>query len=90
MMAAPCVESMPLSQQVDELLELVFPAAPQFSALPVNARVVLSCAVYDYTRDVILAISKPAVERLAALGAEIDIDYYDMTSTTTRTGSRRL
>ena len=81
MVAAPCEPTIPLGEQVDILLEFVLPAATRFATLPPDVIVLLSCAVYDYTRDVVLALSKVAVQRLASLGAEIDIDYYDMSST---------
>lgn len=76
---AACDTTVALREQVDSLLEQVSPAASRFAGLPSEARVQIFCAVYDSDRAVDLSFSKKAVEKIAALGAEINIDYYDLT-----------
>jgi hypothetical protein len=75
---APCERTAPLSEQVDSLLEQVFPIAEKFASLPKEAKVQLFCVVYDHERSVVLGFSEQAIAKIAALGAEINIDYYDL------------
>jgi hypothetical protein len=70
--------SAPLHEHIESLMALMKPATSHLQKISRGASVLLSCVIYDFTRDVALGFSKEAVESLGAMGAEIDIDYYDL------------
>jgi Domain of unknown function (DUF4279) len=68
----------PLDVQVLAMLRLLAPAQSRFSGLP-DCSVRLSCAVYAYEGSPQMFLPREAIAGLAGIGAEVDIDYYDMT-----------
>ena len=66
-------------KQTRALLKLALPAASRFRDLPPGSRVRLYCAIYDYEREAVLQFPKDVLRGLADIGAEIDMDYYDLT-----------
>jgi hypothetical protein len=60
----------------------ISPAVSRFRKLPSEAEIQLYCGISDYDRTAVLALSKQAVEAMAAIGARLDISYYDLTDYT--------
>jgi hypothetical protein len=68
-----------LTRYVEALIEQIKPSADRFHQLPAAVKVYVECAICDYQfRRTQLALSKKAVRGIARLGAELDIDYYDL------------
>jgi hypothetical protein len=74
-----CPTAATLTDQVAAVVRQVEGAAPRFADLPKGTTVTLSCAIYDYSRDVALVFDAPVISALAAIGADLNIDYYDLT-----------
>jgi len=77
--SAPSSASMSLGDHILRLLEQLKPATSRFALLPSDAKVQVYCVVYDYHRRVILSVPATALASIAALGADLNLDYYDMT-----------
>lgn len=68
-----------LTKHVEALLKQIEPYMERFAHLPPDITIYISCGVCDYEfRRSNLSLSRSAIEGLAKLGAEIDIDYYDL------------
>lgn len=75
---AGCPETDTLSRQIEAVLKKASHAAPAFANLPPGVSVQLFCAISDYERAVVLEFPRQVICELAALGAQISIDYYDL------------
>jgi hypothetical protein len=64
---------------VRALLQL-FPDPTVFSKLPKECSVQLTCTIFGYTYRPFVYIPADLVMRIAAIGASIDIDTYDLSS----------
>lgn len=68
-----------LSKHVEALVKQLEPYAERFPQLPEEASLYVQCDVCDYEfRKSNLSLSRDAVAGVSKLGAEIDIDYYDL------------
>jgi len=68
-----------LSKHVEALVKQLEPYTERFSRLPKEASLYVKCDVCDYEfRKSNLSLSRAAVAAVAKLGAEVDIDYYDL------------
>ena len=77
---APCDPlNSTVDEQVDSLISIITPHIEAFAKLPTGVYIELSCIlyVYDYSRPVI-GFSASTVRILAQIGANIDIDIYDL------------
>jgi hypothetical protein len=73
------VQGWVLAKHVEALIKQVERRADRFASLPTDALVYVRCDICDYEfRQTDLGLSRKAVEGLAMIGAEIDIDYYDL------------
>jgi len=68
-----------LADQVTAVVRQVQGSVPGFTDLPQGTTVTLTCAIYDYSRSVPLVFDASAISALAAIGADLNIDYYDLT-----------
>lgn len=68
-----------LADQVAAVVKQVEGAAARFTDLPEGSSVTLTCAIYDYSRDVALVFDTSVITALATIGADLNIDYYDLT-----------
>ena len=75
---SPVDSAAPLSKHLESILSFASPAVGRFRMLPSGAKVQIFCAVYDYERAVVLEFTKDIITQLAAVGAGLGIDYYDM------------
>ena len=69
-----------LLDATQSVLDIAWPAAARFAALPSDARVQLYCVIYDLDRTVTLSFPVPTLEKLAALRAELNLVYYGFMS----------
>lgn len=67
-----------LQGQVASLLSVMVPLSNRFGELPPHSKVELSCMVFLYEGSVSISFSSQDVAGLAELGAEIDVDCYDL------------
>jgi hypothetical protein len=77
---SPSERTETLVEQTRELLNLVATAAKAFRNLPIPDHPTISCVIYDYTREVVLEFPADVVTGAAAIGADIDVDYYDLSA----------
>jgi hypothetical protein len=67
-----------LTKYVEALVDQVESKADRFHNLPPVTTVYVRCDICDYEfRRTALGLSKKAIQGIAKLGAEVDIDYYD-------------
>jgi hypothetical protein len=79
MLKANYSQGVQLTKYVEALVERVEPKADRFQNLPPAATVYIRCDICDHEfRRTALGLSKKAVQGIARLGAELDIDYYDL------------
>jgi len=78
-LASPAAESSDSDQVVHELLKL-FPTLEVFGALPQEAAVQLTISVIGYEDRPGVFLSGDVVRLIAAVGASLDIDPYDLTA----------
>lgn len=74
-----CPSTASLQDQVAAIVRQVERAAERFRNLPDGASVTLSCAIYDYSRSVAIGFDASVISALGAIGADLDVDYYDLT-----------
>jgi hypothetical protein len=69
-----------LDEQVEKLLEIIEPYKDNFSKLPKGTHIELSCFLYSYKERPIIGFSAESIKKLAEIGASIDVDSYDFSS----------
>jgi len=84
----PSERNTTLAEQTRELLRILTPAAANFRKLPADKRPTISCVIYDYSREVVLEFPDDVVAGAAAMGAQINVDYYDLSTVTAEDGRR--
>jgi Domain of unknown function (DUF4279) len=73
----------PASGDADaSVLELIrlFPDTDAFNKLPGAAQVQVTCTLYGYSQRPSMYLSTSAMKALARIGADLDVDVYDLSS----------
>lgn len=79
LLKSPLDGSSEIEEQVDALTDVIAPQADRFRDLPDNVCIELSCSVYGHEYMPAIHFTANQVRFLASLGAEIDVDVYDLT-----------
>lgn len=68
-----------LAEHVQSVVNVIGDNTDRFGRLSPGIRVLLHCSVFDNERSVVMQILPDQLRTIADIGAQIDIDYYDMT-----------
>ncbi len=79
MLKANYSQGVQLTKYIEALVDQVESKADRFQNLPPATTVYVRCDICDHEfRRTDLGLSKKAIQGIAKLGADVDIDYYDL------------
>ncbi len=78
MLRSPADPERTSAEEAVNALLAQFPRLTAFAALPAEAEIQLTCTIYGHDERPGLWLSKDVMARLAQIGANLDVDIYDL------------